>query len=838
MSTDPPSPASSKYVSAPQSPDGTALSQDSEMGLTADEREDRKAWNADLLAGYSLEERVRREGLRRAARDTRRNKEEEEEGENGGEESFEDAEDGAEAAVVPVSKADEIIDEEQKPEQSSPRSDAANAIKMPSPVVEYHTSSMANPTSEGRSPNDSVMPMPASESHSASPDGENVSTGLQAKSTKENTGPTGPEPGEGADKPNEEDVQPVGTPHTPSRDIATVKVQPGSPTSPSLHIGTSPSRAAQAEEAKVTPAVLDTRTSSSVMTDIIEQLQQEDIPPRPSPAHIGSQPSNPDITIISATPPQRKLTRGHAVRHSMSTMIHSPYSRSDSFRSKRESKLAPLFSTTAYSSKPFASNPSNVDDRGQATLEPVEVGFMHRQSAPTLEGAISSPVIKSHASQGGALAHSEGNDPFDRPTRLDVKTLPPHREAALKRRELALRRMDEPQNLQAPLQSAKLSHTRAKSGPLPSSGPLIDFNDFSFAPTEPLAPSLVFPGLHRSALSQDLLGLFGEEGGIAESSKQGAEKAAIVQGLPTAEDSNSDNRDPRAPRHGQNSPTSSPPSPVRDVWNDSAKRKGKSPSIRSVASTASKRRMPPPPPPLRTKTPSIAGDSIYENVISPTKSVLGTATSPITPRPNPTTSALNDTSPTPKPRQQSIPTRRPPPPPPKSSSDTHSIHSIRGIDPPALPPRPPPPAFESRPAHLRHQSALSNQTSSSIAFSEKDFIEKPPLSPWRPKRLSITAKPRGPRPPPPPPRPWAKVVSGEYGQSSSTGVRSMSDNSILSPHKEEGGRTSSAASNPAIAVRDGVSRERSLEYTDLDVIMARLEGTGREYEVGSVITSN
>lgn len=70
----PTSRASTRYMSAPSSPVLTALESvedtgQSEMG--PDERNDRRMWNADLLAGYTLGERVERELNRKRAREGR-----------------------------------------------------------------------------------------------------------------------------------------------------------------------------------------------------------------------------------------------------------------------------------------------------------------------------------------------------------------------------------------------------------------------------------------------------------------------------------------------------------------------------------------------------------------------------------------------------------------------------------------------------------------------------------------------------------------------------------------------------------------------------------------------
>ncbi|MDA4805866.1 hypothetical protein NY486_08190, partial [Enterobacter hormaechei] len=59
--------ATQVFVSAPSSPISEPSTAHGDYE-DSDERDDRRMWNADLSAGYSLEERVRREGVRQSAR--------------------------------------------------------------------------------------------------------------------------------------------------------------------------------------------------------------------------------------------------------------------------------------------------------------------------------------------------------------------------------------------------------------------------------------------------------------------------------------------------------------------------------------------------------------------------------------------------------------------------------------------------------------------------------------------------------------------------------------------------------------------------------------------------
>jgi hypothetical protein len=809
----PPSPASTHYVSAPQSPDSGHLSQDSSTGLTADEREDRKAWNADLLAGYSLEERVRREGLRRTARDEKR-KDGDHNARADADESFEDAEDGSQPIAPAVEgitpEASAAEDEDSLPVVTRTDAVVAEAVgaELPTPLetLDSSTKEAAAPLSERKTETTPAQNGSGSSDVHAerfdSTSGGGSEPGVISRDTADAMLPT-----EGVIKASVDGSR-------------TILVKPDTAIPASVVAEPKPSAPAVDPVPKSVPI-------SDVMAGIVNQLNTSKDSQLPPSSSVGA--SDPASAVSpSRGSLHRTPTRGHVVRHSTSSIGQSPYARHGSIRSKRESTLAPLFSSAGYNLGPRISPALDSGKQVESSPDISQVGFAHRQSEPVIGVTAVSDKVGAPLSKTVSLSHGQPEDiksEASSSSRLTEKTLPPHREAALKRRELALRRHDPaPSRIRAP--SPKHTHSRTKSGPLPSSGPLIDFNDFSFAPIEPLASSLVFPGLQRSAFSSDLLGLFGEPGGVAESSKQGAEKAALVQDIEAARiGSESPGRERDAERSTR--------MPVVDmaVSSDVAK-KGKAPSIRSIASTSSKRRVPPPPPhSLRPKITAPVEAVNQPPVVSPSRSVLSTATSPITPRPHPAAIPI-DTSPTPKPRTQSIPTRRPPPPPLRSNSDTRSITSI---DPPPLPPRPHggPPEFAFRPAHLRHESNISIQTSSSISLTEKDHISKPPTSPWRhQKRLSMTAKPRGPRPPPPPPRPWAKVLaSEEYTITRPVEERSISDGLILSSDVRDNGKISPTRSTSVGNVRSGITRETSLEYTDLDVIMARLEGTGREYEV-------
>ena len=110
-------------------------------------------------------------------------------------------------------------------------------------------------------------------------------------------------------------------------------------------------------------------------------------------------------------------------------------------------------------------------------------------------------------------------------------------------------------------------------------------------------------------------------------------------------------------------------------------------------------------------------------------------------------------------------------------------------------------------------------------------------------------RPRGPRPPPPPSRArtWAKVAAGQMdndGQRPGNDRTHSTGSLVIDTHThplDEDGGSSVRSPNRSISEQNlhsaGATRgararaARSPEYTDLDVFVSRLEGSGREYEV-------
>ena len=193
--------------------------------------------------------------------------------------------------------------------------------------------------------------------------------------------------------------------------------------------------------------------------------------------------------------------------------------------------------------------------------------------------------------------------------------------------------------------------------------------------------------------------------------------------------------------------------------------------------------------------------------------------------------------------------------------------------PPALPPRPPIP----RPSYDRNDSLVSFASAESSSSGPTTLSRIPPVPVYKPPPMPPPAiRPRGPRPRPPPipPRPWIQVVTNSVEfpaeensvtreVSRPAAERTQSDNSVRTmPVRQQDspasvstvraptrrstsemdlrGIASASPENAAQAPRSprsprAASRQASMEYTDLDVLVSRLEGSGREYEVSNLV---
>ena len=495
--------------------------------------------------------------------------------------------------------------------------------------------------------------------------------------------------------------------------------------------------------------------------------------------------------VLDTSPFSRKLTRGKAIRRSSSGTKSSPSIPRRTSSKRLLDPLPPLFSSAnyAFSSPMLEPNSSDLPRSPTATgeesvdtlAEPTpEHRFVVRR---TSGGPITDHTPRELSDQLQKIPQSQPRlvDPGEAPLSAYTTTLPPHREAAMRRRDLAL--------FSVPTESKPSSEIKTIKAITTPSGLLIDLSKGGLSGQ--MHDDL--PALASS--TADLLQLLQEEmSPVAESSTQAAARVAVSATPP-----------PLPPRSKETS---------RPI---------------SISAIAPMKTAPSPMiSPLRTRTQRQDQDGLSRK-----PSVLSTANSPITPRPI-NLVIPSDTSPTPRARAPIMATRRPPPPlPPIKHDESMAIAPLDETDLTLLNLRAPPPAFEPRPTFNRADSSFSHSTTSSI--SEKPSNVALPVPMWSSKpRVNMLSRPRGPRPPPPPPRPWAKIVAANLDverEPLAMDHHAVSEFPLeIDTSNEESVRSlvRSASSQDLVSQ---ASVPRSPEYTDLDVLVSRIESSGREYEV-------
>ncbi|ORX41174.1 hypothetical protein BD324DRAFT_46918 [Kockovaella imperatae] len=677
-----PSSPESDYVSARDSPTGSFLALPD-----ADEeraRSDRQLWNLDLLAGYSLEERVRREMGRRKSR---------EEDRSTPVGSLTTLPNETSATSIPGDAS--LVNSAVIP----PPKEANDAVgsARPKPVVDTSSAAMQHQT-------------PISSPVRESPLTASTPRGSIRTLTKQ---PSGPLASPTTRTPKAENI-------TPGRELAMASVVANPPTA---------SRTAVSPRSPLSG--IKTRNFSSV--DLTT--------------------SNPDA-IVDVSPPSRKLSRGAAVRRTSSGLRSETGSNQN--RQSPVSPKQPLFSSPGRTASQILDSPESNRTRS-------EQRFLREEDSivPSREKTIMKHRTKS---QPNLLLQSISEN-------VPTEALPPHREAALKRRDLHLPRLalDTTSN-EVPRSPTKSGNTVAQS-----SGPLINFNRIN----SQASPSDV--GDH-SAWTAELLQLLDQVSSpIAESSSQ---ERPNSQGLPVSASAST----------------------------------ATLPVISSIS--AGKKRPPPPPPPipLRVKRQQQLADTPAS--VSRKRSVLSTANSPIIPfttKSSALSSAASQRSPSEGKPPERLPTRRPAPLPPKRPADDPEASEA------PLPVGPP-----TRPSP---QQAVTFSTSTSSA--DAVVPESSPPQARRPY-TALSSRPRGPRPPPAPMRQWSKVVSQTWEQPAPLSPANPSSPTEFSVDTSIVNRSHPLRSTSAQDLRSPLQRTETgnqMEYTDLDVFVSRLEGSGREYEV-------
>lgn len=800
----PPSRTSTRYESAPSSPVPITIGIEEEDG----ERNDRRMWNEDLLAGYSLEERVQREFARRGSKEVASGGP----GETNEGSSSPISENGqsinapagpaevSSTVVEPNTTANELAEPTSTPATTPP--DGSATV----PPVEEMTSKVESTTQED-------VISPKVEPASISP--LTASPSVPAVELESSPAPVAAEPASSlsedkfASQAPSEPQSEVGSITDPESQSKEAPIQHNTTTSPKGP------KEPTAEQVPVESTVLPTTrpivsTFSPPRTEPAEPVTESITKPTTRPG-ISSTNAHHSLSTLAETPetestieqsttstsaPTRKLTRGKAIRCSSSGLIKtlSPSA------SPNEITAAPLFSAARFD---FGKSQTVADN------ESGERQFIHRASAPEFS-SLNDGKRENRRSEdrdrdrgfkvlGGRRLGDPPLDPIKpKEVTVNVEAIPPHREAALLRRESILAKYARPPStaiLSKPLPpDPELSPTspkaNAKRASFPS-GPLIDFSDYEYdhdhdshsnTSHHPEIPGLV-------AANAELLELLEQEASLPQSSSQAASKAQLVEDLRAQLQSIEEVDIENGSRE-----RTPPPLPARQPL--------------THVQGAIKKKPPPPPPPIRARNWT-SGQKI---------SIAETATSPITPRPSIRRPNLNDGgSPTRK-QPPPLPTRRPPPPPPQQQS--------------ALPP-----LFRTTSDMNSNTSSMfdgdgdgdrSSQTSTIAPLPAK--IRPPVPGPWKGKFDRSPQKPRGPRPAPPPPRrSWARVVSESERppneRTHSEEVLPLDTHQVL----DNGVR-----SNSEMDLARPVRTRRVPEYTDLDVFVSRLQGSGREYEVSLI----
>ncbi|KAK4687718.1 hypothetical protein P7C73_g2399, partial [Tremellales sp. Uapishka_1] len=751
LTPSPISPASTQFASAPTSPTETVVPE--EEGGTEEERADRRMWNADLLAGYGLGERVRRE--------IERKKKREEEGRRESNDALKS--NNGEITTSPVADVptgmppsrSEPLAENTLPLAPPPEPSLLPEISLQQTVTPIGTEAVAtsprpllvdqaiSPSSLAKvaSPSPTVnaeVPLPSPKPDIRFPSAKVKQSPLLSDSAiTDQTGEAKVSPPPlpakvipALAKPKIASTTSTAIVTTPVAQIEVAPLETGPNISPSSsRAGVSPPQlppvtpvlAAAVEQPvprfhpqEVLIPDYSTRERHSMLPEPGTEIQLHPARmavPETVPKHDGD-------SILRLAPTQVRETAEPPTPPSPVGQNELAVKQPDSPVSSRGQTVPMLISQNTSSGSPTPDQPKSSLKKplfGSSTSAS-SVFQSKRASVPNLEEVVKTKPIFGHRASASEVPHattSLGSKP-EAPA-----PLLPSREAALKRRELGVRRTEVPPPPPWP--------PRVKRNPTPTvaapSGPLIDF-------TESEAEIEIHPEMPSLASSiSELLRLLDLEGEnrvpVAESSKQAVERMGAESSKQAAE---------RASR------VATPQAQTR-------------------------RRIPPPPPDLQTP----------KNVVS------SSATSPI------------------------IPLQSNPPP----------VLSLR-LKPPTLPTRRPPPPPPAPPVNVRANSGLSTSS-----MESSTPLPPPPPPVWRRSpRINLTAKPRGPRPAPPPipPRPWTRVVVGV---------------------DDENDRTSSEINRPASPEFPHSQHSRSIEgqrevveYTDLDVLVSRLEGSGREYEVG------
>lgn len=815
------SPASEDYASAPSSPVMTEHSVDAADEGTEEERLDRRMWNADLLAGYSLEERVRREAERRRQRALANSQPQ-------AKRTVLDDPSGVplmepeQAASTPrVEQQDPIETSESSDRPEGPAAESSEPTEMTvaEPIVPACAPEAVADLSEHQEESGPVERVTAPPRDIAADVPSGSSNADAVTETVASTRPSQPEVS--ADKSR--GARPTGSPK-PSNgsDIA---LEPSSPAR----------KLTRGKAIRRSSSGMQTLSPSSPRSPRAPQTAQAPAPLFSSSSGRG-EPDGSSLVGPGASP----------------TAEPQPQSLDDVARRKRLRRMDSVDTIKQFLSE-SASPPAS-----PAKLPPHREAALKRRDLATRR-----------ADTADAGPSVPAQSPID-----DRAGLP--------------RTPSSPLSIKSPSQS----YFPALA---PVSGPLIDLSEsdavvsarpktppFHLTTQELLQlfeqPPVLAEEDDEGEEEQDDSGAASRDGStVAESSAQAAARAATLaaltagqtpvkaralssSGKPASETGSSASTLSAAGAGKKRAPP--PPPPVRTrLGEDGLTPKSSLMARRSIIRTATN---PVTPRPLGNNTPSPSASRHAGVPQSPTPTRR-----PPPPPPPPLSAPAGVTDPAI--RRVSLYDR-----PMQSDGEEDGMASAVGsgsaVSSRLSAPRPTsmrtyPPVSQTdkvlpaRPTHLRSLSAItSSDTASSLSEQTSHLVphRSPPLSAGM---FRSTSRPRGPRPapPPPPPRPWAKTIreamENEYAASMSEaaaaaaaaqpGSRPLSERTRSDNLPARGGRDGTVTpGSPRSTLRsaseaDLTSQSRDaaapraapIEYTDLDVLVSRLEGSGREYEV-------
>ncbi|OCF39810.1 hypothetical protein I317_06362 [Kwoniella heveanensis CBS 569] len=770
------SPGSTHYASAPSSPTQTVIASTADLPVISSlslpdssqdaVRDDRREWNEDLLAGYTLEERVQREMERRRLREDR-------------DMVRRASTDSSALSQTPLSASpqhasadigSEVISDAASSDSGSTSAPSpkeldktqsddinrdAESTSIPSAQVGVASAPAEDQTASSRAaegpqaspdtaqPEPSVSKSDTSASSLPSVDQETPSidshrhlaaSGDRRASVADNT----------ADTTTRISAPEVRQPPSVSASQSE-KALPGLPVSPTESAGSSTGLA-----------------SRSIIPEALRNLQpaqtpKGDLPAEATPSSQSVKPlRRPDVgstTNNSAEPPAPpELTEATPLKQ-LQVKVSKPRS-----QPSRSASLDPTTSAEAASVDTKRLSVPNTDptttssrlgvaEPGKTSKRPLFRGFSWGKSpelgsSPTLDPPLTIDNNQTMADRGDREPTVASS------TEMQANLLPPNREAALRRRNLqsASPIPLPPTIATAPATKSKPMAAAKRSTPV--SGPLINFDTPS--PSPPSTPKRSLsqsrsvqlqersPYQDISALaasSAELLALLedgfimdhedgsdgkngwnwsGDQSNQAESSAMGARRMeAIALASP---------------------PLASPPLPPPS-------------SVRTEKSPLTLRRV---PPPLTERDDSSKGKS---SSIATSPRVGGHTRTDVENNGSPVRAALDSSDGPPK------ATRRPPPPPPRP----RPVLSLRQpqVQPPPLPPRPG--AERTSPDNAR--TVTPKRTTSASTASNSTIVPSPTKPIAEPVRrvsggtqsttnptMTATTRPKGPRPPPPPPR--------------------------------------------------------------------------------------